>query len=294
MTKELLSQRKVSSFSSPTSSIECQNVNHSISLFDRISVHQITTYHWSLKESLLGLSSTGVPAIGLWNRKILDVELAQAAELVINSGMKVSTISLAGGFTGGNEYSYKEAISDAIQIIKFGGQVNAAAVQVVSGPRAGHTRNHAKKLTTDALKRLGDTAALHGTKLALKTMQLPLAENWTFLNSLDSALEIIDACNHPAVGIALNPNQLCQGNQVQDLLPEIACLINNVQISEFDSDTTPQNSFSNFDIIEAIADAGYDGFFDLEIWSEQVWRSDYPNLLSQLRLACQTETSSEF
>lgn len=294
MTKELLSQRKVNSFSSPTSSIECQNTNHSISLFDRISVHQITTYHWSLKESLLGLCSTGIPAIGLWNRKILDVEPDLAAELIIDSKLKVSTISLAGGFTGGNEYSFKEAISDAIEIIKFGGQVNAAAVQVVSGPRAGHTRNHAKQLTIDALKQLGDVAALHGTKLALKSMPLSLGKNWTFLNSLDSALEIIEACNHPAVGIAVDSNQICHENNVQDLVSEIISMITAVQISGFTPGKTPQQSFSNFDLIEAINHAGYDGFFDLEVWSEQVWHSDYLSLLSQLQLACQTELSSEF
>lgn len=294
MTKELLSQRKVNSFSSPTSSIECQNANHSISLFDRISVHQITTYHWSLKEILLGLCSTGIPAIGLWNRKILDVEPDLAAELIIDSKLKVSTISLAGGFTGGNEYSFKEAISDSIEIIKFGGQVNAAAVQVVSGPRAGHTRNHAKQLTIDALKQLGDVAALHGTKLALKSMPLPLGKNWTFLNSLDSVLEIIEACNHPAVGIAIDSTQICHESNVQDLVSEIISMITAVQISDFTPSKTPQQSFSNFDLIEAIDHAGYDGFFDLEIWSEQIWHSDYLSLLSQLQLACQTELSSEF
>ncbi|QDU11728.1 sugar phosphate isomerase/epimerase family protein [Gimesia aquarii] len=294
MTKELLSQRKVNSFSSPLSSIECQNSKRSISLIDRISVHQITTYQWSLKESLLGLCSAGIPAIGLWNRKILDIELAQAAELVIDSKLKVSTISLGGGFTGGNEYSFKEAISDALEIIKFGGQVNAAAIQVVSGPRAGHTRNHAKQLTIDALKQLGDAAALHGTKLALKVMQLPLGKNWTFLNSLDSALEIIEACNHPAVGIAIDSTQICYEINAQGLFSEIISMIAAVQISDFKLGTSPQQSFSHLDIIEAIDHAGYDGFFDLEIWSEQVWYSDYQNLLSQLRLACQTELPSEF
>lgn len=295
MTKELLSQRKVDSFSTtPSSTVESQKNSSSLSLFDRISVNQITTYHWSFKESLLGLLAIGAPAVGLWNRKIIDAEPAQAAELVIDSGIKVSTISLAGGFTGCNEYSYEEAISDAIELIKFGGQVNAAAIQVVSGPRAGHTLNHARELTLDALKRLGDAAALHGTKLALKTMELPHAQNWTFLNSLQSTLELIDACQHPAVGISINPAHLENEADIKNLLPEIAPLITAVQISEFEPDNAPETAFSNYDLIEAIDHAGYKGFFDLEIWSEQIWQSDYQNLLAQLRLACQSEASSQF
>lgn len=295
MTKELLSQRKVNSFSTtPTSTIQSQRATPSLPLFDRISVNQITTYHWSLKESLRGLLTAGAPAIGLWNRKIYDTEPAQAAELVVDSGLKVSTISLAGGFTGCNEYSYDEAISDAIQLIKFAGQVNAAAVHVVSGPRAGHTLNHARELTLDALKTLGDAAAFHGTKLALKPMELPLAQNWTFLNSLHETLELIDACQHPAVGISVNPVHLQNEENLQDLLPEIAPLITAVQISEFESCGTLPHSFPGYEIMEAIDNAGYAGFFELEIWSEKVWQSDYQNLLSQLRLACQTEASSQY
>tara|TARA_R110002095_G_scaffold94422_3_gene82242 strand:+ start:15719 stop:16606 length:888 start_codon:yes stop_codon:yes gene_type:complete len=294
VTKELLSQRKVSSFSTPSSTVKSKNNEHSFSLLDRISVNQITTYHWSFKESLLGLLASGVPAIGLWNRKILDLEPEQAAELVIDSGIKVSTISLAGGFTGCNEYSFEDSISDAIELIRFGGRVNAAAIQVASGPRAGHTLNHARELTTDALKRLGDVAASYDTKLALKTMPLPQAQNWTFLNSLHATLEIIDACGHPAVGALVDPAQLQQEEGIQDLLPEMISLVTAVQISEFNSDTATQDSFACYDMIKTINDAGYQGFFDLEIWSEQVWQSKYSSLLSQLQLACQTEASPQF
>lgn len=221
MTKELLSQRKVNSFSTPSSTVESKNNEHSFSLSDRISVNQITTYHWSFKESLLGLLAGGIPAIGLWNRKILDLETDQAAELVIDSGIKVSTITLAGGFTGCNEYSFDDSIADTIELIQFGGQVNATAIQIVSGPRAGHTLNHARDLTIEALKKLGDTAAANGTRLALKSMPVPFARNWTFLNSLHSSLEIIDACGHPAVGISIDPAQLQQEGKIQELLPEI-------------------------------------------------------------------------
>lgn len=295
MTKELLSQRKVNSISTtPSSTIESERDTPKLSLCDRISLSQITTYHWSLRESLSSLLTNGMPAIGLWNRKIYDTEPAQAIELVIDSGIKVSSISMAGGFTGCNEYSYDEAISDAIQLIKIAGQVNADAVQIVSGPRAGHTLNHARELTLDALKTLGDAAALNGTKLALKTMEMPLAQNWTFLNSLHSTLELIDACQHPAVGIAVNPCQLQYDEKLQELLPEIGSLITAVQISEFETCESQPNSFDCHDMLEAINNAGYEGYFELESWSEQVWQSNYQNLLSQVRLACQTEASPQF
>ncbi|QDT90688.1 sugar phosphate isomerase/epimerase family protein [Gimesia algae] len=294
MTKELLSQRKVNSFSTSSPTPQPDHANSVLSLIDRISINQITTYHWSLEQSLRGLVSCGIPAVGLWNRKILDLEPAQSAELVIDSGIKVSSISLAGGFTGSNEYSFEEAITDAVQLIEFGGQVNAAAVQIASGPRAGHTLNHARELTIDALKRLGDVAALNGTRLALKTMKNPLARNWTFLNSIEATLEVIDACQHPAVGIAIDPGHICLDNTSNNLIADIISLIATVQISEIESGESVQELFPGFDVMEAINDAGYQGYYDLEVWCEQFWQSDYADILTHLRLACQSETPSRF
>ncbi|WP_417380520.1 sugar phosphate isomerase/epimerase family protein [Gimesia sp.] len=295
MTKELLSQRKVNSFSTSSSPTpKPDHANPALSLIDRISINQITTYHWSLEESLRGLTSCGIPAVGLWNRKILDLETAQSAELVIDSGIKVSTISLAGGFTGSNEYSFEEAIADAIQLIEFGGQVNAAAVQIASGPRAGHTLNHARELTADALKRLGDVAGLNGTRLALKTMKNPQARNWTFLNSIEATLELIDACQHPSVGIAVDPSHICLDNSSKSLIADMISLIATVQISEIESGDSLQNLFPDLDVMEALNDAGYQGYYDLEVWCEQFWQSDYSDILTNLRLACQSETPTQF
>lgn len=291
MTKELLSQQKVSSFSTPASSIKTEHASQSLSLLERISVNQITTYHWSFKESLNGLLSAGIPAVGLWNRKVLDLEPAEAAELVIDSGMKVSTVSLAGGFTGCNEYAFEDAIADAIQLICFGGQVNAAAIQVASGPRAGHTLNHARDLTMEALKRLGDVASLTGTRLALKTMRSPQARHWTFLNSLHATLELLDACGHPAVGLALEPALLLNEDNPEQLLAEIMPLIASVQISDWDSTEELTTQFPQLDLLEMIHESGYKGFYDLEVWSDQIWQSDYESLLSRIRHACQTEAS---
>ncbi|WP_417384445.1 sugar phosphate isomerase/epimerase family protein [Gimesia sp.] len=294
MTKELLSQRKVNSFSTSSSTPEPDQPTPALSLMDRISIHQITTYHWTLEESLRGLVSSGIPAVGLWNRKILDLEPTQSAELVIDSGLKVSSVSLAGGFTGYNDYPFDEAITDAIQLIEFGGQVNAAAIQVASGPRAGHTVNHARELTIDALKRLADVAAANGTRLALKTMHNPLARNWTFLNTIESTLKLIDDCQHSAVGIAIDTSHICLDQSARNLIADMISLIASVQISEIDSGDSLPELLPNFDVIEAINEAGYQGFYDLEVWCEQFWQTDYSEMLTSLRLACQSESPSQF
>ena len=165
---------------------------------------------------------------------------------------------------------------------------------LASGPRAGHTLNHARELTVDALKRLGDVAASYETKLALKTLPLPSGRTWTFLNTLESALELIDSCGNSAVGLSIDSLQLHQEVEIQKLLPEVITQIAAVQITDFFPEMDSRSSFGGYEMLELLDDAGYQGYFDLELWSEQIWQSDYTQLLSRIQLACQDEPSSQF
>ena len=146
-------------------------------------------------------------------------------------------------------------------------------------------------MTTEALKRLGDVASLTGTRLALKTMRSPQSRHWTFLNSLHANLELIDACGHPAVGLALEPALLLNEENPEQLLSEIMPLIASVQVSDWDISEELTDEFPQYQLLEMIHNSGYKGFYDLEIWSEEIWQSDYESLLSRVRQLTQVESS---
>ena len=136
------------------------------------SISQLTTYRWDLPIELEHLAYHGFDAIALWRTKLSDVGVDAARKHLDRTGIRVSSLQWAGGFTGGDGRSYRECVDDAVEAIEDAAVVGAAAVVVHSGCRGGHTRAHARRLLVGALETLAPVARSAGVVLALRPLQL--------------------------------------------------------------------------------------------------------------------------
>lgn len=257
----------------------------------KLSVNQMTTYRWSLLDDVVGYREAGIDAIGLWRPKLIDFGEERSLELMRDSGLAVSSLSWAGGFTGSNGCTFREAVDDAREALRLAGLLNAGNLIVVSGARAGHTCNHARRLLTEAMKELADFAAEQNVALALEPMHSMFAGEWTFLNSLEETLEILDRCDHPFVKMAFDVYHLWQEHDLIERIPQIVSRTAVVQLSDWRDPPASDNDrhipgagvIPLAEIIAPFIAAGYEGFFDVEIWSERLWTSNYAELLDQCR-----------
>src|SRR5579872_4474865 len=136
----------------------------------RVSINEMTTYHWSLLEDVSGFRTADVRSIGVWRRKLSDFGEERGIDLLRDSELAVSSFWSAGGFTGSDGETFREAVDDGLEALRLAAQVRAGCLVVVSGARAGHTFNHARRLVCEALQELGDAAAHFGLSIALQPM----------------------------------------------------------------------------------------------------------------------------
>ncbi|HTQ40092.1 MAG TPA: TIM barrel protein, partial [Pirellulales bacterium] len=134
----------------------------------RLSINEMTTYRWSFEEDVRHYCAAGIPAIGVWRRKLSDFGEQRGIELLNQSGLAVSNVLWAGGFTGSEGHTYRESVDDAVEAINLAAAMHANCLVIYSGARAGHTHNHARRLVTAALKELVPVAEEFGVVLALE------------------------------------------------------------------------------------------------------------------------------
>lgn len=256
-----------------------------------LAVNEVTTYRWTLLEDVLGYMDAGIRTMGIWRPKLDEFGAEKAIDLIHDSRMAVSSVSWAGCFTGQHGYAYAEAVHDAKETLRIAGELNADCVVMLSGALSGHILNHARRLFVSALNELGDLAAEQGVKLAIQPMRRMFANDWTFITSIDETLDVIDACNHDMVGMAFDVYHLWQEPNLLKRIAEIAPLVSTVQLNDYHRPPT-----SNFDrgligdgeipltnIIQAFLENGYRGSFEIAIWSEELWKSNYDELLQNCR-----------
>jgi sugar phosphate isomerase/epimerase len=263
-----------------------------------LSMNEITTYRWSFEEDVQNYAAAGIDGIAVWRQKLSDFGEEKGAELLADSGLAVSALLWAGGFTGSDGRSYRDSVQDAIEAVQLAGQLKAHSLIVYSGARAGHTHNHARRLFKNALKELTDVACEHGVALAIKPMHAGCAAEWTFLSSLDETLELIQPFDCPQLKLAFDVYHLGQEPGVFDRLVEIIPWIAIVQLG--DAKRPPHGEQNRCrlgegrvplkEIVSTLVEADYRGFFDIELMGEDLENSDYKELIAHSQRAFATLT----
>jgi sugar phosphate isomerase/epimerase len=259
----------------------------------RLSLNQLTTLRWSLLEEVVQLKQTGYDAIGLWRPKLAEFGEAWAADLLQRARLGVSSLSFAGGFTGGCGFSYLDAIADTRQAIEQARSLGARNVIVVGGSQNGHTDRHCRRLVVEGIGELVDDAAAADINLCLLPMHRRFSKKWTFVNSLDQALDILAQIDHPQVRLAFDTFHLCNEARLLERIREIAHLTAVVQLcdstdlaeSHQDRLLPGDGKIPLMEIVQTFQTVGYSGYFDVQALSDQVWQGNYAHQIEQAHAA---------
>ena len=257
----------------------------------KFSVNQVSTYHWSVYDDLVHYQLQGFDALGLWTRKLSEFDHDSTLVAIQESGLEVSSLGYLGNLIGLNDADFEESRYEAAQWFQWAEQVNAAVVQVVSGPQDLHIRPHATRILRSRLKSLANLASQHRITLALKPMHPVYAKGWTFLNTLQDTLEVIDACDHPGIQLSLGTVQLASEENLIELIPSLLSHTALLQISDaprsFDDPygqvLPDKGDVPLRDILQTVLDCNFQGYCEFDIWSEEVWNSNYARMLKHCR-----------
>ncbi|MCP4812522.1 MAG: sugar phosphate isomerase/epimerase, partial [Planctomycetaceae bacterium] len=128
----------------------------------RLSISELTTYRWTFDEDVYHYGQMGISALGVWRQKLADFGEDKGRELLADSEMDVSSVFWAGGFTGSDGRNQRESLADAGEAIELAAFLEASCLLLYTGPRGGHTFNHADRLFRSALDELMPIAEHHG------------------------------------------------------------------------------------------------------------------------------------
>ncbi|HEV2972904.1 MAG TPA: sugar phosphate isomerase/epimerase family protein [Pirellulales bacterium] len=259
----------------------------------RLSMNEMTTYRWSFDEDVAQYRAAGIPAIGVWRQKLADYGEEKGIELLAETGLPVSNLLWAGGFTGSDGHSFRDSITDAAEAIRLAAALKAGSLIVYSGGRAGHTLNHARRLFVDAIRELAPLAADLRVTLAIEPMHPACAADCTFLTCLGDVLAVMEAVGSPQVQLAFDAYHFGAERAALKSLPQFAGRIGIVHLAD---GTTPVDQDQNrtrlgdgvvplSEVIAALTAAGYDGDYDVELIGQEIEATDYRELLRHSKAA---------
>jgi sugar phosphate isomerase/epimerase len=240
----------------------------------RISVSQVSTLPAGFADDVRTYAAAGLDGIGIWEMKLGDGPDDEAVELFRESGLgsatavpAVPSIHPLPLLAGPDDP--RERIDSILRSLHRLAPFGPAAVLCVTGPgdRAAALRG---------LREVVAEAEQLGLRVALEPFQREGLENWSIPSTLGEAAAVVEEIGSPALGIQFDVWHLWNTPELFDEIERHAPLVAGVHVNDWREPTRgwadrvlPGDGVAPVAaILGALDRAGWDGFYDIEIFSD--------------------------
>jgi sugar phosphate isomerase/epimerase len=263
----------------------------------RLSMSEFTTFRWTFEEDVQHYAAAGFEGIGVWRQKLAECGEERGVDLLCESGLAVSSLMWAGGFTGSDGRSMENSIEDGIEALRLAAALRAECLVVYTGGRGGHTHRHARRLAVTAMTEMAIVAEELDVQLAVEPMHPGCGLDWTFLSTIDSTRALL--ADVPSLQMVFDAYHWALVPGILDELPQLVPHIALVQLGDGcgkpcgEQDRRPlgEGHLPLKRISQTLIENGYGGFFEIELVGPEIETSDYGRLVARSAQALTQLTS---
>ena len=246
------------------------------------SVSQITTLGWPFERDVEAFAAAGAPAIGIAVRKLEAVGVMRAARLVRDAGLAVSCLTSSGPFPLLDTRGCEAALARARAHLEAAAELGAGCLMLLPGVAPSLTWEEAAARTRPLLEALIPDAERAGIRLGIEPVS-QLRVDLGFLHTFDDTLDFVDEIGSPSLGVVLELQNAWIERGLYRNIRERTARIALVQVNDFRVGTLAASErvvMGDGDIplrpiVHALAAAGYDGWYDIELLGPAIEREGY-------------------
>jgi sugar phosphate isomerase/epimerase len=243
----------------------------------RLSLNTATVkQQWSLAQAIEGCARHGIRGIAPWRDKLAEMGLKNAAKAIKANGLSVTGLCRGGFFTA------KDWLDDNRRAIEEAHELEADSLVLVVGglPEGSKDLGKARERIKESISMLLPEARAAGVPLAIEPLHPMQAADRACINTLEQALDICDALGE-GVGVAVDvyhvwwdpklEEQIRRAGRKRILGYHICDWLVPTRDLAFDRGMMGDGVIELKKIRSWIEAAGYAGFHEVEIFSEQDW-----------------------
>lgn len=260
----------------------------------RFSVCEFTTLALGFEDELAVYAEAGAEGIGICEAKLspdgADRELVAKLE---ESGL-AATICLPAVLSvlplpklpGPSDPADRvEAICAGVRRLAA---FRPAAIYCLTGPRGSLDAGEARAIAVDGLRKVARVADEVGVPLGLEPIHASIRDDWTLVSSIPETLELIEEVGAPNVGVGFDTWHLWDTPDLLDDIRRHAGRFAGAHVNDWRDPTRGWNDrvlpgdgvIDLPAIVGALEDGGFDGWYDLEVFSDDgTFEDDYADSL---------------
>jgi len=259
----------------------------------QLCIHTITTKPWSIEEAAKNYSAEGVNGITVWRDALANRDIKQTGQLLREHGLNIVSLCRGGFFPNKEKEKRKLAIADNLKAIEEAADLGTKLIVLVCGADPAQSLEDSRKQIHEAIQTILPQAKAAGVKLAIEPLHPMYADTRSAINTLAQANDMAEQINSPYVGIAVDVYHLWWDPSLEQEIKR--CGENDhlfaFHICDWNSPTVdllldrglmgdgciPLNKIRSW--VEA---TGFNGFYEVEIFSNKYWQQDQSQFLKKI------------
>ncbi|MBF8184788.1 sugar phosphate isomerase/epimerase [Nonomuraea sp. K274] len=244
----------------------------------RFAVSAGTTYHSPFVEDIKTYPAAGIRGIGLWEYKLEGDRDEERAAQLVDAGLTATfCFPLTPGiFTGNGHFAHPKDPDARLTIlcesVRRFAVYQPVAVCILAGAPQPDGEAESRKRVVSAFRRVSEIAADVGVRLALEVISPGAAGS--MVRTIPQALDFIADVGADNIGVLLD-NWHIANEPLENIATHIDKIVG-IQVCDkkpdsrgrFDRALPGEGTLNVEDVIRTAHDAGYDGWYELEIFSD--------------------------
>jgi len=260
----------------------------------RLCVHTMTTKPLDLKDAIPAYEAAGVAGITVWRDHIEPYGAKEAGKMLKDSGLQVVSLCRGGFFPATSGMAREQARTDNRKIIDEAAAIGAPLVVLVCGAVPDLDLMTQRQQIAEAIHSLIPHAKGAGVKLAIEPLHPMYAADRSAINTMDQANNIILALDSEQVGIAIDVYHVWWDHFLRAEIERATGTILAFHVCDWrvptrnlltDRAMMGDGCIKINEIRGWVEKAGFNGFIEVEIFSDDLWAMDQARLLKRIKNA---------
>ncbi|SFS74415.1 sugar phosphate isomerase/epimerase [Paenibacillus sp. BC26] len=259
---------------------------------ERLSLNQITTDNWNMREAVEGCARASIPWIALWRHKVQQAGLAESKRYVRDAGLRVSSLCRGGMFPAATKSERQARIDDNRRAVEEAAELGTDVLVLVCGPAPDRNIDDARKMVEEGIEQLVPYAVSCGVRLGIEPLHPMYAAERSVINTLSQASDIAERYAANQVGVVVDVFHVWWDPDLYRQIARANGRILGFHVSDWivpTPDLLMGRGMMGDGVIDirrirkAVDSAGYTGPIEVEIFNRSIWDAPGDEVLALMK-----------
>lgn len=266
--------------------------------FKDLCIHTITTKPWDLGTAVRKYAAAGIGGVSIWRdaAQAYAGGIKAAGEMTRSEGLEIVSYVRGGFFCALLEDDRQKAIDLNRQIIDEAAELGAPLIVMVCGATPGQSLFDSRKQIADAFASLMPHAEAAGVKLGIEPLHPMYADSRSAVSTVAQSNSICDLVGHSHLGVTVDVFHVWWDDLLEEGIKRCGEAGRLFSFHICDWKDQPEDMLNDRGLMgEGVIDipqirkwvreAGFNGFDEVEIFSNRYWAMDQDEYLAKIKQA---------